>query len=127
MPNSKRCGLILDRSPQPDVIRKPSTLKEVGIPFHESLGPARPLCQNLVHMPRCHEHDLEYGPDEMIRDVLMEQVTHTVHKDIPRPRPVQRIAEALRPKANCEWVAPTDVRVDLRRPRQVDVTEETVG
>jgi hypothetical protein len=49
-----------------------ATSEEVSVLFHEPLGPAWPLGQDLVHMPRRNEHNLTYGADESIWDILVE-------------------------------------------------------
>jgi hypothetical protein len=72
MPNSEGCGLILDGCPEPDMLGNLATSEEVSVLFHEPLGPAWPLGQDLVHMPRRNEHNLTYGADESIWDILVE-------------------------------------------------------
>src|SRR6516164_1647132 len=53
----------------------------------------RSLRQNLKRVPGGHLHDAGNINDEIIRNILMEQVTHAVDENHARPGPAQWLVQ----------------------------------
>ena len=56
----------------------------------ERRQPATPLGQDLKDVPVGLCHDLEHAPDVVVRNLLVEEVAHDVHKDALGPAPAER-------------------------------------
>ena len=109
-----------------DVRGQHAVVEEVGVPFHEAPGPAGSLGQDLVDVPGPFQHHLEHPPHERLGDVLVEEVAHAVHEDLPRLPPAERILQAFRPEPHRERVTTRDVGIRLRLAGEIGVLEEAV-
>src|SRR3990172_4514232 len=66
------------------------TLPDIGWPRQTRCHGSEALasfCQDLKDVPVCARHDLENSPDVLFWYRLVEEVTHTVDEDPPRPAP----------------------------------------
>ena len=53
-------------------------------------------------MPRRRFHRIKYSRDELLRNFLVEEITHRVYEDHARRTPAERLLDPLRPERQVE-------------------------
>ena len=95
----KTVRFVFDADSPPDVRRKGGGAQ---LRPKKLVHPFGPLGKDLVCVPVCGKHHPADHLDVVVRNLLVEEVTHRIDEDLPRAGPADRVAELFRDQAEVE-------------------------
>jgi hypothetical protein len=125
MPHAVDDLLVLDRRPDPNVLRERPSLEKVIVFSPEPHCSGRTFGEHLEGVPRSLNHRMKHRSNEVARDISVKHITHAVHEDHAGFAPTKRFGNPLRPEAHRKRISTSDVGIDNGEAGPINITKQS--